>query len=175
MLGASGNDSRRDTPPPTWAQSTGSPAGRAAPTDQRPRTRTRPVSAPEGSHSTASSVRPSRIDAGMDSVTASDAARRIGGGRKHPLGAATPPPAAIEGLVGVALGDEQADHEAGGDHGARDQRGRNVGGAVLLAQGDLEALPHQQPEDLVEHAFVPTRRRSRGHAAPSATAATRSR
>ena len=81
-LGASGSESTRDTSPPTCAHSTGSPSGCATPTAHRPRTRRRPVSAPEGSHSTASSVRPSRIEAGIDSVTAADGPRRIGGSGK---------------------------------------------------------------------------------------------
>src|SRR3954452_907384 len=106
MLGASGSESTRETAPPTRAHSTGSPAGCTG-TDQRPRTRTSPRSGPEGSHSTASSVRPSRIEAGMDSVTPAIVPDGTAGAQALPTGPVKPPRRA-ERLVRVALGDEQA-------------------------------------------------------------------
>ena len=63
-----------------------------------------------------------------------------------------------------------AAHDRAGEH-----RGGEVGRPVLAAQDDLGAVPDQDAEKLVEHARDPTRRRPRAHAAPSATAATRSR
>ena len=137
----------------------------------RPRTRSRPLSAPEGSHSQASITRPSSV-AGAESTIARDAVRRVGG---HPGAAAA-------SRVGERAATSWSRAARARGRSRRPRPGRRPPGRAgargsvrSCGAGTTCAVPDEPPQQAVEHAPETTRRRPGAPATPCATAATRAR